>query len=91
MCNLFMNVDMHIDFLADYLTLIRQEQCYHKEQKMQVITEMSFVNAKGYFNIIVCLFPVLVLCADDFLGFGILEIGINITLGSHSSWDKWHW
>lgn len=55
---------------------------------MQVISEISFVNAKGYFNIIVYLFPVLVLCADDFLGFGILEIGINVTLGSHSSWDK---
>lgn len=53
-----------------------------------VVTELSFVNAKGYFNVIVYLFPVLVLCADDFPGFGILEIGINVTLLSHSSWDK---
>lgn len=83
-----MNVDIHIEFFIGYLTLIRQEKRYHKEQKMQVITEMSFVNAKGYFNIIVYLFPVLGLCADDFLGFGILEIGINVILGSHSSWDK---
>lgn len=83
-----MNVDIHIEFFIGYLTLIRQEKHYHKEQKMQVITEMSFVNAKGYFNIIVYLFPVLGLCADDFLGFGILEIGINVILGSHSSWDK---
>lgn len=83
-----MDVDIHIDFFRGYLTLIRQVKCYHKEQKMQVITEMSFVNAKGYFNIIVYLFSVLVLCADDLLGFGILEIGINVILGSHSSWDK---
>lgn len=84
-----MDVDIHIDLFIGYLTLIRQEKCCHKEWKMQVITDLSFVNAKGYFNIIVYLFfPVLVLCADGFPGFGILEIGINVTLLSHSSWDK---
>lgn len=53
-----------------------------------VVSELSFANTKGYFNIIVYLSPVLVLYADDFPGFGILEIGINVTLLSHSSWDK---
>lgn len=83
-----MGVDIPTDLFIGYLTLIRQEKCCHKEQKMQVINELSFVSAKGYFYIIVCPFPVLTLCADDDPGFGILEIGINVTLLSHSSWDK---
>lgn len=62
MCNLFLNVDIHIDFFIGYLTLIRQEKGYHKEQKMQVINEIAFVNAKGYLNIVVYFFFLFLFC-----------------------------